>query len=306
MAVSREKLQVVNELHRCARRNFRRRRTIIKGYGDLWQLDMAEMQSFACDNMGYRYILVAIDCFSKYVWCRPVKNKTGTQVTLAMKSIFQESGYTPRNLQSDNGTEFYNKIFGALMKKHNINHYSTYSTTKAAIVERVIRTLKSWLYKEFSVRGKYKWIDILSNITTKYNNKVHSTTGKKPTDVTSTTRLTAYNHIKIFLKPKFRIGDSVRISKFKGIFEKGYTANFSTELFKVVKINVTNPTTYLLEDLTGRPIKGCFYEMELQKSKHPDVYLVEKILRKKGNKIFVKWLGLPEEHNSWINKTAIV
>lgn len=128
----------------------------------------------------------------------------------------------------------------------------------------------------------------------------------KPVDVKPTTHLNVYNHIKIALKPKFHVGDIVRISKYKGVFDKGYTINFSTELFKIMKINVTNPTTYVLEDMHGQPIKGCFYEMELQIAKYPDVYLVEKVLKRKGNEVFVKWLGLSKEHNSWINKTDIV
>lgn len=306
MASSTIKRHIVEELHKPVRKNFRRRKTVIKGYGDLWQMDLAEMQPYANENKGYRYILIVIDCYSKYVWARPLKNKTGVEVTKAMRSILQESIYSPKNIQSDQGTEFYNRNFSTLMKQYTINHYSTYSTRKAAIAERVIRTLKNWLYKEFSARGKYKWVDILSYITMKYNNKVHRTIGMKPADVKPTTRLNAYNHIKTALKPKFRVGDTVRISKHKGLFEKGFTPNFSTELFKVVKRKVTNLTTYLLEDMYGQPIKGCFYEMELQKSKYPDVYLVEKILKKRRKKVFVKWLGFPNEHNSWINIASIV
>ena len=306
MVISNKKLQVVNELHKPCRRNFRRRRTIIKGFGDLWQIDLAEMQPYASENKGYRYIFIVIDCYSKYLWTRPLKNKTGIEITKAMRSILRESKYSPKNLQSDQGTEFYNKNFSALMKQHVINHYSTCTTKKAAIAERVIRTLKNWLYKKFSARGKYKWDDILFSATKTYNNKVHRTIGMKPSDVKPTTRLHVYNHINIALKPKFCVGDIVRISKHKGIFEKGFTPNFSTELFKVVKRCVTNPTTYLLEDMYGQPIKGCFYEMELQKTKYPDVYLVEKVLKKKGKKIFVKWLGFSNEHNSWIDKTDVV
>lgn len=300
------KLQIINELHKLARRNFRRRRTFIKGFGDLWQADLAEMQTYARENKSNRYILVVIDCYSKYVWARPIKHKTGVEVTSAMGSIIQEADYSPTNLQTDHGTEFYNKKFTALMKSHGINHYSTYSTKKAAIVERVIRTLKTWLYKEFSFQGNYKWLDILPEITTKYNNKVHRTIGMKPVDVTPTTSLNVYNHIKVMVKPKFHVGDIVRISKYKGVFDKGYTTNFSTELFKIVKVNVTNPTTYQLEDMDGQPIMGSFYEKELQKTNYPDVYLIEKVLQKKESKVFVKWLGFSKKHNSWIDKNAII
>ncbi|XP_023312196.1 uncharacterized protein LOC111692419 [Anoplophora glabripennis] len=306
MLISDTKRQIVNELHKPARKNFRRRRTIIKGFADLWQIDLAEMQDFANKNKGHRYILIVIDCYSKYVWAKPLKKKTAMEVSTAMKNILREATYSPTNLQSDQGLEFYNRQFSTLMHQYGINHYSTFSTKKAAMVERVIRTLKNWIYKEFSARGNYRWINILPEIIKSYNNRVHRTIGMKPVDVKRSTELKAYNHPKIVQKPKFNVADIVRISKYKGVFQKEYTANYSTELFKVVKVNITNPTTYVLEDMQGRQIKGCFYKYELQKTKYPEVYLLEKVLKRKGNRLFCKWLGLPNTQNSWINKADIV
>lgn len=74
-------------------------------------------------------------------------------------------------------------------------------------------------------------------------------------------------------------------------------------MFKIIKVKITNPVTYLLEDMEGQPIEGAFYEQELQKTKQPDVYLVEKSLRKKGDYVLVKWLGFGKSHNSWIHHT---
>jgi hypothetical protein len=297
------KQQVVNEIHRSARKNIPRRRTIIKGLRDLWQADLAEFGLYARENRGYRYILLVIDCFSKYIWTRPIKAKSAKYVADAFESILKEGG-TPTNIQTDNGTEFYNQYFTKLMKKYDINHYSTYSVTKASMAERAIRTIKNELYKEFSLRGKYKWIDILDDVITRYNNRKHSTIKMKPIEVTHRTKLSAFNHVKIMGKGRFQIGDVVRISKFKSIFEKGYTPNWSTELFKIVKIQITNPVTYKLEDMHGRPIEGGFYEYELQKTHNPDIYLIEKVLRRKGQKLYVKWLGLNER--TWIDKTHLV
>jgi len=141
------KEQVVNELHKPARKNFKRRRITIKGLDDLWQADLAEMGNYAKDNKNFKYLLVVIDCFSKFLWAKPLKNKTGPEVTNAMIAIFNESKRSCINLNTDQGTEFYNVHFKKLMQKHNINHYSTFTVKKAAIVERVIRTLKERLYK---------------------------------------------------------------------------------------------------------------------------------------------------------------
>lgn len=301
-----EKIQLVNELHKPIRRNFPRRRTIIKGLDDLWQADLAQMDTYMKDNKHFKYFLVVIDCFSKYVWARPLKSKSADEVTNAFSAILKESKRIPKNLNTDQATEFYNASFQKLMKQYNINHYSTFSHKKAAIVERTIRTVKERLFKHFSLNGTYKWIDILPSIIESYNTRKHSVTKMKPCNVTKRQEKallnTVFNHIKITTNnPKFKIEDVVRISKAKHVFEKGYTPNWTTELFKIAEIKISDPVTYLLKDMSDRPIRGAFYEQELQKTKNPDVYLVEKILRKKGRKVYVKWLGLDNSHNSWID-----
>ncbi|KYN13715.1 hypothetical protein ALC57_14090, partial [Trachymyrmex cornetzi] len=143
-----------------------------------------------------------------------------------------------------------------------------------------------------------------------YNHRKHRTIRMRPIDVTSTIakRLlsTVYSHVKIAAPTRFKIGDPVRISKFKTIFEKGYTPNWFIEIFYIVKTQRTNPATYLLKDYQGKPIAGGFYEYELQRVSNHDVYLVEKILRKRGNKVYVKWLGMDSSHNSWIDKTDVL
>ena len=151
---------------------------------------------------------------------------------------------------------------------------------------------------------------MLEQVTNTYNNSKHRTIGMKPNDVNKNNEemllKSAYSHLKIVGKQKFKVGDIVRISKSKHVFEKGYVPNWTTELFKVLKVQITNPTTYLLEDLQGHPISGGFYEYELQKTKQPDVFLIEKILRKKGKKMYVKWLGFDSSHNSWVDMTKDV
>lgn len=96
------------------------------------------------------------------------------------------------------------------------------------------------------------------------------------------------------------------MSKYKSLFEKGYTRNWSTEIFRVSKILPTIPVTYLLTDLNDEPIRGCFYEEEIQKTNNNGVYLIEKTIRRKGNKLFVKWLGFDDSHSSWINAKDVV
>lgn len=198
------------------------------------------------------------------------------------------------------------------MKKFAINHYSTYSNLKASIVERVIRTLKSRMWKQFSLQGNYKWLDILDKIVSEYNNTIHSVTGIAPAKVTKQNEKEilnrAYSQLKVVdPKPaKFQVNDYVRISKYRDAFQKGYTPNWSNEIFKVTKVRQTNPRVYLLTDSNGEEIQGTFYTSELQKVQFPDIYLVEKILKRKKGQVYIKWLGLPSKFNSWVNSSELV
>lgn len=124
--------QIVDELHRDARRRFPRRRVIVKGLSEIWQADLVEMQEHSVVNKGYRYLLTVIDIFSKYAWAKPLLDKTGLTVVKAFKEIFDDSKTHPSKLQTDFGREFYNKHFKKLMKDYKVHHYSTFSSLKVS------------------------------------------------------------------------------------------------------------------------------------------------------------------------------
>ena len=163
------------------------------------------------------------------------------------------------------------------------------------------------MYKEFTARGSNNWLNILPMIIDVYNNSKHRTIGMTPIEADNNPAIVRLNHDgkPARKKNKFIVGDYIRISTHKGVFTKGYLPNWSTEIFTINKINNTLPTTYMLKDYTGNPIAGCFYSEELNKTQFPKDYLVEKVVRTKGEKVFVKWLGFDTSHNSWINKNAI-
>lgn len=306
------KLQIVKELHRPARKNFERRHTQMRGIGDTYQIDLVEMIPYAPLNRNYKYILTVIDIFSKFGWAYPVKNKTSVCIVDVIKKLFN-SGHSPRNIHSDLGGEFYNSKFRELMHQHNINHYSTFTSKKAAIVERFNRTLKHKMWQMFNMQGSHKWLAILPTLLHEYNNTKHRKIRMKPADVSKRDeqRLlnTVYKDITIFDERcmKFKINDYVRISKFKSIFEKGYMPNWTTEIFQISSIQRTQPITYLIKDEQNNVIRGAFYAEELQKVVHPHTYLVEKIIRRRpGGKLYVKWLGFDSTHNSWIDKNDLL
>ncbi|XP_074099280.1 uncharacterized protein LOC141527612 [Cotesia typhae] len=277
---------IAEELHKPARRNYKRRHVDIRGLDETWQADLVEMIPYATVNNGYKYLLTIIDIFSKYAWAVPIKSKSGVDVTRAMKSVLQQ-GRVPKNLHIDQGKEFYNKEFKDLMKQHKINLYSTFSNLKASICERFNRTLKTKMWREFTAHGSYKWTDILDDLVNTYNNTKHSTIKMKPVDVTATQEKqllkNIYQPLKTKSKQKFKVGDKVRISKYKHVFDKGYTPNWTTEIFTIKSVQNTNPTTYKLVDYQDQPIEGGFYNKELSKVKYPDVYLVEKHIFKKAS-----------------------
>ena len=135
--------QLVKELHRPARRNFQRRHVVITGLNDLFQADLVDMQKYSRENKGHSYILTVINAFSKCAWAVAIKSKSAADVAIAFETILKKHT-APKNLQTDDGNEFMNKIFSSLMKKYKINHYSTYSVLilKASIVDQFNGTLK--------------------------------------------------------------------------------------------------------------------------------------------------------------------
>ncbi|QKS69565.1 putative integrase [Drosophila-associated adintovirus 1] len=304
------KIQVVSEIHKPARKNFSRRKFVQKGIDDTWQIDLVEMIPFYKHNDGYKYLLTIIDTFSKYSYAEPVKNKTASDIVTAIRNVFKISKKIPKNIQSDQGKEFFNKQFLSLMTELNINHYHTYTHLKASICERFNRTLKNIMWKMFSYQGNYRWVTKLPQLIHKYNNTYHRTIKMMPVDVCKRNEQfilqSVYNQPKIFPRHKYSVGDYVRISKYKGIFAKGYESSWTTEIFKIIKIKSTLPVTYLLKDYKNEIIKGSFYEEELQKVKDKNAYLVEKIIKSKNNKIFVKWLGFDDSHNSWIDRKNLL
>jgi len=308
------KNDIVNELHQPARRNFPRRNTVLKGVNDLFQADLIEVRPHSRVNKGYNYILTVINCFTKVADALPLKDKTAKTVANAMSQIIQRSKHKIRLLQTDDGKEYFNRIFSNLMNKYNINHFSTKSEKKASIIERFNRTLKGVMYKRFSERGTYVWYDILPTLIKEYNNTYHRTIGMKPASVNKKNEHIVSQRIKINTAPKtetrnprkFFVGEKVRISKYKGIFSKRYLPNWTNEVFTIHRVQPTVPETYILKDNRDEVLQGGFYGHELLKTYVGDVYLVEKVLKTKNDKVLVRWLGYDKTHDSWIPKTDLI
>ena len=284
---------------------------MVSGIDKIWAADLADMQALSEENEGYKFLLLVIDTFSKYGWIVPLKNKKGETMVKAFKTIFEE-GRTPGKLWTDKGTEFYNKNMNDLRKLYDIELYSTENEEKSSIAERWIRTMKEKMFKYFTDYNTNKYIDVLPDLVEDYNNTVHSSTKLTPTDASK-----EENELKVWrnlypdryktsrLNPKFSVGDEVRITKKKKVFEKGYTTRWTEEIFTIKEIRETNPITYKLEDLQGEEIKGTFYEPELQKTEQ-QIYRIEKIIKKEKGRSFVKWKGYSDKFNSWVDNKDLI
>ena len=305
--------ELANELHKPIRKKFKKRRVYASGVDSIWAADLVDMQAFSRSNKGYKYILMIIDVFSKYGWAIPLKTKTGIEVEKAFADLWKKQK-PPKKLWTDKGTEFYNKPLSALLKKKKVEIYSTENEEKSSIVERWNRTIKRIMWKYFTANNTKEYVNVLNNIIHKYNNTYHRSIKCTPTAARESSN---YRHVYKSLyptiiskvgKPKFEVGDRVRIVRKKNTFEKGFTPNWTEELFTVVSVKNTSPATYTIADTKGESIKGTFYEQELQKT-NQEVYRIEKVVKKRTRngiqEVYVKWKGYGNEFNSWIPITDL-
>ena len=307
-------------LHRSARKRYPMRKYYVNTIDDQWQMDLADMVQVQSKNQGHRYILTCIDILSRHAWARPLKTKSGADVAAAIEDIFISSGRKPKRIQTDQGREFYNVHVNKLLTENDIELFSVKSPTKAALVERFNRTLKSKIWKMFTSNNNQKWLDALQSIVHAYNHAIHRVIKMKPADVNKENAMLVWERLygkdkrhMSTLKNKIRRGDRVRISKVKGQFEKGYLPNWSREEFTVKDVNTKFlPTMVTLKDYHDEDIEGGFYADEIQKiirDADNDEYAVEKVIRQQRRHgviwYFVKWLGYDDSFNSWIRKSDV-
>ena len=170
--------------------------------------------------------------------------------------------------------------------------------------ERFNKTMKTWMWKYFSANNTTRYLDILPALLTRYTHSIHRSIGMTPHDASQKenekeVRVKLQGQSTEGRKPKFRIGNQVRIAKLKRHFEKGYTPNWTEEVFVIDQILPTQPTTYKIRDLADEPIVGSFYEQQLQKTTQT-TFRIEKVLRKRKGEALVKWKGYPDKFNSWV------
>ena len=303
-------------LHHPIQKNYSTRRVVVHRVDEQWQADLVDLQKLARLNKGYKYLLVCIDILSKFAWIRPLKTKSGSEIEEAFRDIFSK-GRKPLILQTDRGKEFLNRHVQKLFKDKNIKFFTSYSERKASIVERLNRTIKGLMFKYFTKYETRRYIDILQDLVSRYNNGYHRSIKAKPTNVTKDNELQIWMNLygkSLSKKGKksssLKVGDHVRVTLERGTFHKGYLEGWSEEIFIISNKLPGDPVVFKVEDQAGEQVDGIFYQQELQKVGEPDAYKIEKIIKRKKDKnggwiYLVKWKGYPEKFNSFVNEEDI-
>lgn len=301
-------------MFRPARKRFERVHTLVDRIDEQFQGDLLDVQWFAQFNDNVKFLLVIIDVMSRYAWVRSLKDKRGITVTNAMRSILEE-GRVPEKLQTDQGKEFVNSDFKDLMNEHKIHFFTTTDDAiKCALAERLNRTLRERIYRYLYHHNTNRYIDVLPMVVENYNNSYHRTLKMAPSSVQDEHIPQILRNLKSekpIMKPKsgLNVGDYVRISRKKGLFEKGATSGWTEEVFKIAKKKKTpRKYVYRIVDLKDEPITSIFYPEELSLVDKPSFFRIEKVLDTKTNprtgkrKLLVKFTGYPDKFNRWINE----
>lgn len=304
--------------HKPRRVKFRRNCYILNNIDDMWESDLIIMPpEYSEHNDGVKYILIVIDGFSKYLFTTPLQRKTTDAIIDGFKKIFETTERRPLKLRTDKGGEYDSRKFRKFMKDNDITYFTSNNPdTKCSLVERVIKSVKGKLFKYLTHVNSYRYIDVFDKIVQSYNNSYHRTIKMAPNDVNDDNILEVYNNIKESQKvpakkekPKLKVGDYIRITKSKGVFSKGYSPNWTGEVFKIKSIVRRKPPVYYIVDLEGEDILGTFYEHELQKVNYNGVYAIDKIIKTRrmgrGVQYLVKWRGFNNTFNSWISSKSV-
>ena len=257
-------------LHRPLRRVFPHNKIIATGADSHWQADLCDMRKLKHHNSHYQYILTVVDVLSKFGMAEPVKRKTPEEVSRAFKRIMERADRKPKSLMTDKGNEF-KGVFQKLLKERNIHFYfAPNPVLKAANVERFNRTLKGRIWRYFTANKTKRYVDILQDIIDSLNHTISRPTGMRPVDVNHQNARVVWKRLYAGCLPrkepkyKFKVGDRVRVARWRKIFDKGYTPNFTKDIYTIAERVARQYPVYKLHDKDGSDVSGVFYAQQLQ------------------------------------------
>lgn len=278
-----------------------------------FHIDLADLQQYKDTNKGFRFVLVLIDCLTRYVRLRPLYTKKPSEVSIVLREIFR-TGFKPKYLQGDAGMEFLGRATQSMLKEEGVRFFVSQSNYKAAMAERVIRTLKERLSRYFRSSNLPRWYSILPQMEKNLNQSAHrSLHGLTPHAVHANPHLQGMVWERIYegeeQSPRLQEGDWVRIARRRGTFEKGYSTVWSNVVYRIGRIRKGNPPMYVLEDPDDgfEALRGFFNQAEIQQVDNPveapheieRVIEVEK-LASGGRRYLVKWKNFPNYQAQWL------
>ncbi len=304
-------------LHRDVRRPRQYNPTYAYRPNELVQLDLATFQDMGENNAGYKYILVGLDCFSRKMYCQLLKNKTARSVLEAFKKmrLLDMDSAPISRIVTDAGAEFKNSAFKKYCSENKIEFHLA-KVSKPALVERAIRSLKSLIGKYATKYGTSEFYTALPAIVTTYNNRKHRMLTFAPNHVhqnrAAQDEVRKINEIRWAKikrrKPKFQVGNVVRIAKLQGRFGRHYQTQHVRELFKVVQVNRKMPIpSYVISTLDGQEVlDGPFNPGELTRVKLRQGEHIRDIIERKDPyvKVAVKD-PLDPDHQAWVHKREL-
>ena len=314
-------------LHKPILKRFPRRKILAPKPRVILICDLGDFSALQKHNRGVKYIMFCLDVFSRYLQVASLTSKSSLNSLKALKTMIESEQFKGvSRLFTDLGTEFYNQQVKKYLSSKRVTLYSNYSReTKASLAERVVKTIKSKIYKYLTQNNTLTYIDVLPTMVATYNHTPHRGLGGSRTpaqvhqlrdfrDVRTQFRRMYLNQprVKKPVSSNLAVGDIVRLqhlarTQFK--FNKGYKVNNTEELFRIRRVDTSQKIpTYYLRDLAGEDVDGAFYGEELTKSTLPDQYQVD-VLRSKiergKRKYLVHWRGYPEKFDSWIDASDL-
>ena len=300
-------------LHKPTRRRFPTLRVLVFGPDEQWAADLVDVQNIKRQNKGTNYLLTVVDVFSKFAWVVPLKKKTGLATSDALSTLFVKSKRQPQKLQTDDGKEFYNKHVAKVLKEKGIHHFSTAGDTKASVVERFNRTFKQRLYRYMTTFNTTSYLSKLQPLVDGYNASFHRSIGMAPKEVVDENAREVWERLygskKKKKKAAFKAADRVRLNQNHRPFEKGYEVGWTEEVFVVTEARSDgNVSVYKISEWDDTPIKGTFYAEDLQKVtvSEDDLFRIDSVVRRKKDRLLVRWKGWPAKYDSWINKKDLI
>ena len=305
-------------LQRPVKRKFKRNKVIVGGLNDIWDIDLASVENLKKYNDNIRYLLIVIDVFSIFLYVEPLTDKKAVTVLNALKSIIAK-GVVPRTIRSDKGGELNNRYVKQFLKSKNVYYFTTQNETKANYAERVIRTLRNMMFIYFNSKKTYRYMDILQDLVSNYNNSPHSSLGNiTPAQVNAQNESRIWEKLYVdTVKPgksyrqlfKFKVGSLVRTSQLPTVFEKDYQQKWTSEIFKVSSRRYRQAIpVYYLNNFHGEQIQGSFYESELQgvEKSADSLFEINKLIKQRRyrgqTQWYVSFAGWPASFNKWINE----